>query len=60
MNISYECDPKLNIHCKKTKCFLSGGPCTRTFDKQFRKVIKSEEEINGKFESKRSENKIQK
>ena len=34
-NMIYSCDPTKNRLCKKTSCFLYGGPCTFTTDHQY-------------------------
>ena len=34
-SILYKCNPALNYTCGKTKCFLNGGPCTMTKNKEF-------------------------
>lgn len=31
----YECDPKKNRKCKKTNCFIHGGPCHGTFEEGY-------------------------
>lgn len=28
----YICDPDKNTTCKKTACYVNGGPCNRTFN----------------------------
>lgn len=33
------CDPSKNEECKKTGCFVIGGPCHLTFDKRNAVVI---------------------
>lgn len=33
--ILYKCNPALNYTCGKTQCFLNGGPCTMTRNKDF-------------------------
>lgn len=33
----YPCDPKLNTNCSKTECYVYGGECSMTFDKEFAK-----------------------
>jgi hypothetical protein len=29
-NFMFKCDPEKNIECKKTGCYLNGGPCKYT------------------------------
>lgn len=31
----YPCNPKLNIYCNKSGCFLNGGQCYSTKEKRF-------------------------
>lgn len=31
----YECDPELNTVCKKTGCYINGGPCFCTQQPEF-------------------------
>ena len=33
----YECDPKKNVACKKTGCYLDGGPCHCTTHQEYEK-----------------------
>ena len=30
MNLLYFCDPSKNTECRKTGCYLNGGPCRHT------------------------------
>ena len=31
----YTCDPKLNVYCRKTHCYLNGGACSLTTEKEY-------------------------
>lgn len=31
----YYCDPKKNTTCKKTSCFMNGGPCMLTIHPEY-------------------------
>lgn len=33
----YECDPEKNTTCRKSACYINGGPCRITTHKEFRK-----------------------
>lgn len=33
----YKCDPEKNVNCRKTNCYLHGGPCTSTAHLEFAK-----------------------
>ena len=35
----YRCDPEKNTECKKTSCFLNGGPCKFTTKEEFKMLI---------------------
>lgn len=37
----YKCDPSKNKQCKKTNCYLNGGPCTKTTDINYAKSKKA-------------------
>ena len=32
----YQCDPEKNAECKKTDCYINGGPCDKTTRKECR------------------------
>ncbi len=34
---TYKCDPRKNAECRKTNCYVNGGPCKRTSKKECRK-----------------------
>ena len=34
MNI-YNCDPDKNINCPKESCYVHGGPCSQTTNKEY-------------------------
>ena len=36
----WECDPEKNVMCRKSNCYLIGGPCRLTLDKEYRKMMK--------------------
>ena len=63
MDVFYKCNPALNFECKKTNCFINGGPCTQTKDKRFtddpdhvRLVMPmTEEDVKAVFGSNRKE-----
>ena len=38
-DILYPCDPDKNTECKKTSCFINGGPCNSTVDERFKNEI---------------------
>ncbi len=38
----YICDPEKNKRCKKTGCYLYGGPCCSTSHVQYAKVDESD------------------
>lgn len=42
----YQCDPQKNNECRKTSCFINGGDCYTTSNKDF----KVEENVMDKFE----------
>lgn len=46
----YKCDPSKNKQCKKTNCYLNGGPCTNTTDINY---AKSKKAIDLKFQQKK-------
>lgn len=31
----YRCDPEKNVSCKKTGCYVNGGPCFMTSKKEY-------------------------
>lgn len=31
----YRCDPAKNVECEKTHCFINGGPCEKTDNKEY-------------------------
>ena len=31
----YRCDPDKNVECEKTHCFINGGPCEKTDNKEY-------------------------
>ena len=33
----YVCDPSINTECRKTNCWINGGPCRHTRQLQFAK-----------------------
>jgi len=33
---TYRCDPEKNKECRKTGCYINGGPCKRTSKKECR------------------------
>lgn len=35
--VHYVCDPEKNTACKKTHCFINGGPCEHTKHLEFAK-----------------------
>ena len=35
----YSCDAERNTSCRKTMCYLNGGPCECTFDKEYAKEL---------------------
>lgn len=35
MDIYYKCNPEKNYECAKVHCFINGGPCTQTKNKEF-------------------------
>ena len=35
----YRCDPEKNTECRKTACFLNGGPCMHTTKKEYEMCI---------------------
>lgn len=34
---AYECDPEKAVGCKKSSCYLNGGPCHQTVRLEWRK-----------------------
>lgn len=36
----WPCDPAKNTKCRKSACFLTGGPCYLTHEKEFRRMMK--------------------
>ena len=36
----WPCDPAKNTKCRKSACFLTGGPCHLTHEKEFRRMMK--------------------
>lgn len=35
MEVFYKCNPEKNYLCAKTNCFINGGPCSKTKNKEF-------------------------
>jgi len=35
MDVFYQCNPAKNFECPKTNCFINGGPCTQTRNREF-------------------------
>lgn len=40
----FVCDPRKNQDCKKTSCYIHGGPCQMTLDKECAGEAKEEKE----------------
>lgn len=34
----YYCDPEKNVECRKNECFINGGECYRTHNKEFERT----------------------
>lgn len=34
----YICDPTRNTKCKKTACYINGGPCDRTTNPKYSRI----------------------
>ena len=34
---TYKCEPEKNKTCRKFNCYIYGGPCSRTTEKQYKK-----------------------
>ena len=41
----YICDPKKNVTCTKEGCYINGGPCFCTSNKEYAETDKNEDSI---------------
>ena len=50
----YECDPELNTECRKTGCYIIGGPCFCTQHPEYsssKKIVPDNQSFDrGKYE----------
>lgn len=41
----YFCDPEKNESCSKKECYISGGPCSHTFNKAYEKKRTNQDKL---------------